>query len=412
MSNDRKYNDQEIAYVIGLRESDLTWEEITEKFNKKFNADVTAPALTSMHHRYKNLFESKDSDHQIKLLKDTHRTRRNNSFTAKDNKEILEKWNQRDDILDVMKLAAKDIFKDLKKNPLKIRALPGTSSKKPSMTKELLLSDIHIGKLVESLTPDGSSKTFFNREIAIKRLKEIADVTLKEIARDSAHYNVERLILAMLGDMIESYTMHGLESAKSCEFGNSRQVYECISLLFRYIIRPLAETGIAIHIPAVAGNHDRSEHDRTFNNPGEENFTFTIYSALRDYCELAGMKNVTWDIPSGPWAVVDIYGKNALYEHGDNAKGPERKSLENLMTTRANQIRKPIEWLRVGHFHCPTQFGLYRIIINGSLPGDDSYSLVKGFMSESTQVLNSYVNTKSRPSPFYKSLNIQLDHIL
>jgi len=412
MSENRKYTNEEIAYLIGLKETDLSWEEITEKFNNKFKSEQSSSALIGVHHRYKNLFEAKDSDHQIKLLKESHRARKNNSHTAKDYKDVLEKWNQRDDILEAIKLAATEINKGLKKSPLRIKPLPGTSSKKPNMTKELLLSDVHFGKLVKSLTEDGTEKTFFNLEIAKKRLKEVTDVTLKEIARDSAHYNVERIILALLGDIIESYTMHGLESSKSCEFGNSRQIYEAIRCIFQYVIRPLAETGLEIIIPAVAGNHDRSEHDRTFNNPGEENFTFTIYCALRDYCELAGLKNVKWQIPSGPWTVVEIYGKNALYEHGDNAKGPERKSLENLMTTRANQIRKPIEWLRVGHFHCPTQFGLYRIIINGSLPGDDSYSLVKGFMSESTQVLNSYVNTKSRPSPFYKSLNIQLDHIL
>src|SRR5690606_42018520 len=67
------------------------------------------------------------------------------------------------------------------------------------------------------------STVTFNLEILKKRLKEVTDVTLKEIARDQAHYNVERLIIALLGDIIESYTMHNLESARGCEFGNSRQ---------------------------------------------------------------------------------------------------------------------------------------------------------------------------------------------
>jgi hypothetical protein len=413
MSTERKYTEQEIAYIIGLKETDLTWEEITEKFNKKFGADVTASALTSMHHRYKHMLESKDSDYQVKLLKDAHRVKRNNSFTAKDYKEVLEKWNQRDDILAAISDAAAAVNKDLKKNPLKVRALPGTSSKKIGMTKELLLSDIHFGKLIE--TDDvvtGQKKVMFNLEILKKRLAEITDVTLKEIARDQAHYNVEKLIVALIGDIIESYTMHSLESAKGCEFGNSRQVYEAAKNLFVIVLRPLAETGIEIEVPAVCGNHDRTESDRTFNLPGEDNVTYIIYHTLKDFCELAGFKNVKFTIPTSPWAVVNIYGKNVLYEHGDNAKGPDRKSLENLMTTRSTQIKKPIEWLRVGHFHCPTQYGLYRIIVNGSLPGDDSYSLIKGFVSESTQTLNSYVNTKSRPSPFYKSLNIQLDHII
>jgi len=402
---DRKYTDQEIAVIIGLKEGDkLSWEEISDKFNEKFGADSNAENIKQLYHRYKNMFDQEG--YHVKVLKDIHRTRKNNSFTARDHKAIIEAWNQRDDILEAVKSAAESINKGLKKNPLKITPIKfNPKDKRPPMTKELLISDIHFGKKVEF---DG--KVYFDLEILKRRLKEVTDVTLKEIQRDSVHYTVEKIIIALLGDIIESATMHGLESAKGCEFGNSRQIYEAMKCLFELVIRPIAETGIPVHIPAVCGNHDRTEHDRTFNNPGEDNVTYIIYNGLRDYCSLAGLKNVTWDIPTGPWAIVNIYGKNALYEHGDNSQGPSRKALEDLMTKRANQTRTQIEWLRVGHFHCETSYGMYKIIINGSGPGDDSYSLVKGFMSEATQVLNSYVKT-TRPNPFYKCLSIQLDHI-
>lgn len=404
--SEKKYTDQEIAFIIGLKESDMTWENITEKFNAKFDCEISSSALISMHHRYKNLFDSKDSDYQIKMLKESYRTRKNNSHTAKEYKKVLEVWNQRDDILEAIKLAASEINKNLKKNPIKVKPVKlDLKIDKPLMTKELLISDIHFGKKVEF-----EGQVLFDLEILKKRLKEVTEVTLKEIARDSAHYTVEKLIIALLGDIIESATMHNLESAKGCEFGNSRQIYEAIKCLFQLVIRPLAETGLTIEIPAVCGNHDRYENERTFNNPGEDNVTYIIYNALKDYCELAGLTNVKFVIPTGPWAIVNIYGKNTLYEHGDNARGADRKALEDLMTRRANQTRTQIEWLRVGHFHCETSYGMYKIIINGSGPGDDSYALIKGFMSEATQVLNSYVKT-SRPNPFYKSLSIQLDHI-
>jgi len=402
--SERKYTDQEIAVLIGMKDSGLSWDEITEKFNKKFNTDISSGALTNIFHRYKNMFDNEG--YQVKVLKDIARTRKNNSFTARDHKEVLDKWNQRDDILEAIKEAALSINRDLKKNPIKLKPIKNDSkNSKPLMTKELLISDIHFGKKVEF-----EGRVLFDLEILKKRLKEVTEVTLKEIQRDSAHYTVEKLIIALLGDIIESATMHGLESAKGCEFGNSRQIYEAMKCLFQLVIRPLAETGLPIEIPAVCGNHDRTEHSRTFSNPGEDNVTYIIYNGLKDYCQLAGLDNVKFIIPTGPWAIVNIYGKNALYEHGDNAKGADRKSLEDLMTRRANQTRTPIEWLRVGHFHCETSYGMYKIIINGSGPGDDSYSLIKGYMSEATQVLNSYVKT-SRPNPFYKCLSIQLDHI-
>jgi predicted phosphodiesterase len=402
---ERKYTDQEIAFIIGLKEGDkLGWDEIADKFNDKFDAASNSESIKQLYHRYKHMFDKED--YQVKVLKDIHRTRKNNSYTSRDYKQVLDAWNQRDDILEAISNAAKDINKGLKKNPIQVKPIKANpKDKKPPMTKELLISDIHFGKKVEF-----EGKVSFDLEILKRRLKEVTDVTLKEIERDSAHYTVERVIIALLGDIIESSTMHGLESAKGCEFGNSRQIYEAMKNLFNLVIRPIAETGIPVHIPAVCGNHDRTEHERTFNNPGEENVTYIIYHGMKQFCELAGLTNVTWDIPTGPSAIVEIYGKNALYEHGDNAQGPGRKALEDLMTKRANQARKPIEWLRVGHFHCETSYGMYKIIINGSGPGDDSYSLVKGFMSEATQVLNSYVKT-TRPNPFYKCLSIQLDHI-
>jgi len=402
---DRKYTDQEIAFIIALKESDkMDWAEVSEKFNQKFQAESNSENIKQLYHRYKNMFDKED--YHVKVLKDIHRTKKNNTYTARDYKHVLQAWNQRDDILEAITNAAKDINKGLKKNPLKVKPLKAISkTKKPPMTKELLISDIHFGKKVEF-----EGKVTFDLEILKRRLQEVTSVTLKEIERDSAHYTVEKIVIALLGDIIESATMHGLESAAGCEFGNSRQIYEAMKNLFELIIRPLAETGLPIHIPAVCGNHDRTEYARTFNNPGEDNVTYIIYHGMKDFCELAGLTNVTWDIPTGPWAIVNIYGKNALYEHGDNSKGADRKALEDLMTRRANQTRMQIEWLRVGHFHCETSFGMYKIIINGSGPGDDSYSLIKGYMSEATQVLNSYVKT-SRPNPFYKCLSIQLDHI-
>jgi hypothetical protein len=411
MMADRKYTEQEIAFIIGLKESnELSWEEVTERFNKKFGVDLNIQVLTQIYHRYKNMFQSED--YHVKVLKDIHRTRKSNGYVARDYKQVLEKWNQRDDILEAITDATKDVNKGLKKNPIKIKALPGCSKNKVNMTKELLLSDIHFGKKVESDNKvTGLKQVTFNLEILKKRLKEVADVTLKEIARDQVHYNVEKLVIALMGDIIESYTMHNLESAKGCEFGNSRQVYEAGKNIFELVLRPLAETGLEVIIPCVAGNHDRAESNRTFNLPGEDNLTYIIYNVLKDYCALAGFKNVKFIIPTAPWIIMDIYGKNVMYEHGDNAKGPDRKSLEDMMTRRANELKTQIEWLRIGHFHCQTVFGLYTSMINGSFPGDDSYALIKGFKSEACQTLNSYVNTDSRPSPFYKSLAIQLDHI-
>lgn len=400
MSNAPKLTEIEIAFIISLKENtDLTWAEIATKFNKKFGATTNANNLANNYQRYKDLFT--EPAFYVKNLKEIHSTRKAKGIMSREYKAVMDSLEKKESILDGVQAAIESSVKKFKAKPIKIKTNRKVQKGKKMMTKEILLSDIHFGKKTD----------VFNLEVCRKRLSEVTRVALEEIKRDSAHYNVEKIIVALMGDIIESATMHNLESAKGCEFGNSRQVYEAIDGLFDIVIKPLALTGMNITVKAVTGNHDRTEQGRTYNDPGEENVTYIIYKALEKLSKAAGFKNVSFDIPKEPWAIEDIYGKYVCYEHGDNSKGMDRKSLENLMTTRSKQIKKPIEWLRIGHFHCKTVYGLFNIMINGSLPGDDSYSLIKGYESEACQVINSYVKTNNRPSPFYKSLAVQLDHI-
>jgi hypothetical protein len=202
--------------------------------------------------------------------------------------------------------------------------------------------------------------------------------------------------------------MHVLESAKGCEFGNAKQIYEALKNIFKIVIVPLHQLDIPMRIVCVTGNHDRDGSQRTYHNPGEENFTYVIYNALKDFCEIGGLKNVEFIIPKEPWAIIDIYGNTVLYEHYDNCKNADRKGLEGLMTKRANQLGITIDYMRGGHFHEPTSFRNGRMQINGCLTGNDSYASVLGFNAEASQTLNSFVNS-SRRYKMYRSFNILLE---
>lgn len=334
------------------------------------------------------------SDDIVKVYKERERLRQKNKELTKQNKEMMSYLNSRDQIV-------QDIG-DLVQNaeiPKKVK-LPKVKKikDKKNMTLELMLSDLHFGKKTDS----------FNLNVARTRMKELCNVTLAEIMRSSAYYNVERIIIALLGDIIESYTMHGLESARGCEFGNSKQVQSSIESIFYDIILPIAHTGIRVDIPAVTGNHDRSEEDRTFSNPGAENLTWIIYNSLSLLAAAHGLTNVVFYIPEGPYQILEIYGNHALYEHGDNAKSNTRVSLEKLISDRQAQSKKVIDFFRFGHFHEDTMYGRGRAIGNGSLPGQDSYANIKGYVSNPGQTLNYYVETKKRPTCFYRSFPIYL----
>lgn len=392
------YTDEQIAFVLHQKKvSKRSYEEIQVKYNKKFDKNLSEIDIQQCFQKYENAFENNHYD--IKKLKDLARAKKSNSFTAKENRTIIQSWNDRDDIFASIKAATKEL------NKLKIKPLKRTvSKKKKHMTKELLLSDIHFGKLIT----EGDVKAPFNLKICKARLNTVVQATIAEIERDSKEYNIDEIVIALLGDIIENYSMHVLESARGCEFGNSKQVYEALINIFKIVIVPLNQLGIKIRVAAVTGNHDRDGSQKTFNNPGEENFTYIIYNTLRDFCEIGGLKNIEFIIAKDPWAIIQIYGNNILYEHYDNCKSPDRKALEALMTKRAHQLRIPIDYMRGGHYHEPTSFRNGRMQINGCLTGNDSYASVLGFSGDASQTVNSYVNS-SRRYKMYRSFNILLD---
>lgn len=294
----------------------------------------------------------------------------------------------------------KIVAESLKQLPIeKAKVVTPKTVKGAKMTMELMVSDVHYGKL----TGD------FNFEECRKRMQNLSEVFLGEYDRKQKEgYNVERIIIALLGDLIESYTMHGLESAAGCEFGNSQQVQSAITSLYYDIILPIAKLGVDVYIPAVTGNHDRSEINRTMQQPGVNNLTWIIYSTLQEYCKIAGLKNVTFDITKESYIIGEIYGCNILWEHGDNTKANTKRGFEALMESRARQNNVTLHFGRFGHWHEYACFDRGRIIVNESVCGQDSYAHVKGFLTSAGQTINYYVETKNRPSSFYYSFPVFL----
>ena len=273
-------------------------------------------------------------------------------------------------------------------------------SGKKNMTMELMLSDIHFGKKTET----------FDLTVVSDRMARLTKVFLQEIEQKKAQgYNVERLILSLLGDIIESYTMHGSESSLSCEFGNPKQIYSAIKVLFDEVFLPIGMTGIKIDVPSVAGNHDRTEVNRTFNNPGENYMTWVIYNCLKDYCEIAGLTNITFDIPVGGFTTTEIYGHTILFEHLDNLKSTAKEVLDKLMENRGKQLGKRIKMVRGGHWHEYVCYDRGRAIINESACGQDSYAKVKGYASTAGQTINFYVDDKNLPNAFLYSYPVCLE---
>lgn len=396
-----KWLENEIAYIINQKDTtDLTWVEITDKYNKKFKRDKNFEAIKKCYQRYKNYLDQ--SDIHVKTLKDIHRTKKNNSYTAKQNKTILDEWVKREDLLETIENTVKKIALT-KYSPAK---RPAKAKSKDNMTLEALISDVHYGKLIDHI--DGN---YVDNEVIRERMRKVSRSIIKEIARESKSFNVERVILAMLGDIIENADFHGQESQKGVEFSTSRQVQEAINSLFFDLILPLAQTGVKVDVPCVTGNHDRISQNKTYHKPGEDNLTFIIYKTLELLCQQSNLKNVKFQITPQLYTAIDIYGNKVIYEHGDELKNLNRDTMANQMAKRQVQLGIVAHFYRVGHWHEPVSYGQGRMMVNGSVPGQDSFADSKGFCSEAIQILNYYVQTDKRDTCFFRSFPIYLQKI-
>jgi len=330
-----------------------------------------------------------EGDLDLASISDNGKTKR---YISKLEKELGNIKSFEEMALSTIKSSIKDL------NIKKVKLPKKKKSKNKKMTMELQLSDIHFGKKSEE----------FDLDICRERLQKLTSVFLGELEQKEKSFNVEKIVIALLGDIIESYHMHGQESALSCEFNTPKQVQESIQSLFWDTIYPIALTGIDIVIPAVTGNHDRVEHKKTLNNPGENNLTWIIYNTLLMLVEAHNLKNVEFIIPRCGFTSLNIYGSNVLYEHGDELKNPAKDTILKHMEKRGRQLKLILHMSRFGHWHEAVCFDRGRAIINESVCGQDSYAREKGFDSTAGQTINYYVETDNRPTSFYYSFPVWL----
>lgn len=386
------YTDDQLKFIIESRESGLTWKDTASLYSDKFE-EKSLDAIRRAYLKYQYHNELKVDEVDIGLLRSLRTTRRANAAMGKQNRIILDQAITFEQVLESLR----EMKFELPKYP-SLKEIK-SQSKGKAMTIEAMLSDIHFGKKTKH----------FNDAICVRRLQQFRDALLMEIDTNSKTFKIDKVIVALLGDIIENATMHGVESMMGCEYSNPQQVQRAIEVLFQEVLVPLAATGLKIEVPCVTGNHDRPDERKTFHDPGLSHLTHIVYRTLELLCKTAKFKNVTFFIAEKSYLLHKIYDNHILYEHFDLVRSTQKKSFEDQIQKRQTQLGTIIDFFHGGHFHEYTCWDRGRIIINGSVPGPDSYSDTLGFDSHASQTINLYVKTASRPNCFYKSFPVYLD---
>src|SRR5690606_35072704 len=130
--------------------------------------------------RYRHYFDV--DDNHIRTLKSIHSTKRRSATTAKESRTILDYWEKRDDLLETIQ----NTVKQISLTKYKVPKYPKKAKSKRNMTLELPFSDVHYGKLVDSI--EGN---YVNNEVIRERVRKVASSVVKEIKRESMSFNVE-----------------------------------------------------------------------------------------------------------------------------------------------------------------------------------------------------------------------------
>jgi hypothetical protein len=272
------------------------------------------------------------------------------------------------------------------------------------ITIEVLFSDLQIGKLMDG----------YDSQVAVRRVEEYIEVIMARIASyELQGYRIEKIILAVLGDVIESDKKHE-NSGRGCDIGTADQMKMAIELLYHQIIKRLATVGAPMDVVMITGNHDHDGHGLSMFMPGREHLSWPLYHAVRMLSEAQGI-DAEFFIPEGSHLIHSVYGCNILYEHGVGVATSEA-AMKSHVAKRINQTKQYIHLYRMGDKHNICRFNNDRFVVNGAFFGDDrigsDFSGIKGYDGEPAQVMFAYVQrTDDRRTPIFDSLVIQLGHI-
>lgn len=343
--------------------------------------------------------ESHEVDRAKELVK-TRNAQATSLQLRRDNRALIDAIGTVEDFMDGIRKAVGTIKRSR-------RLVPRPSNKTGTpVTVELVFSDLQIGKL--------SSE--YNTVVAFKRVEAYGRAVMMQIEQKiKLGFNVERVVLAIIGDIIESDKKHD-NSARATDTGTAQQIHDAVVAIWKYVILPLATLGIKVDVPCVTGNHDWDGHGITMFRPGREQLSYPLYKSLELLAETAGLDQFKFDVVDGSFAHQSIYGQRVLYEHGVGVSVTET-SMKAHKIKRTEQLGEFITYFRMGDKHNVSQFNSGQYVVNGAFFGSEGtgieYSSIAGYSSVAAQWMGFHCPRKQGDGRFtlYDQCIIQLAHI-
>ncbi|GEM88174.1 hypothetical protein [Meiothermus granaticius] len=255
---------------------------------------------------------------------------------------------------------------------------------KTPVSKLLMLSDTHVGKVVE---PDQTlGYGGYNTEIFVDRLAALEDAVLSILEGHTAN-PVEQLVVVMLGDMLDGALSHANEADQTLTLFD--QWFTASHALAQFL------RNLAAHVPVMdvytaVGNHTRWQNQRKMPSVNRysnlDHFLYHHIAALtRD------VRNICWHLDKQPFAVFAVQGWTFMAGHGEHLRGGDRalgipahavNRHVNTQTQLALKAGRPVPAYHLfgdKHKSVNLPHALGEVVFNGSFVGVDNYALASGF---------------------------------
>lgn len=235
-------------------------------------------------------------------------------------------------------------------------------------------SDLHACEVVDREQMNGLNA--FDWDVMLKRHERLATSLLSY--KDNRPYAVEGLHVFALGDMLTGDIHDELRvtNEKVLTEGTFQLALDMAAWL-----EELVPEFPEIRVSCVFGNHGRRSKKPSFKS-AYDNWDWLFYQTLA--LALRSYPSVTFEISKAAHLAVEVYDRRFLLWHGDGVQsnmpgvpwgGIQRRTKE-LSDTYA-RLGRPIDHFAVGHYHEPNSVFGGRILMNGSVKGQDEYSLAR-----------------------------------
>jgi len=291
---------------------------------------------------------------------------------------------------DMMIDMVKEAKEDLKAGGgLEADASPVSSDKESIV---IMLSDLHIGKVVENEGID-----VYNTEIALKRIEELTQGIQRVIDHARKGTQIDEVVVLCLGDLVDNEAIYH-SHAHHIDSHVALQVKNTTRALWR-MITTLAETeGIdKVRVLCVRGNHGRSG---AIGGHEDSNFDTIVHDGLEWSSILHGDSRITVSSRYSQFNIAEVKGHRILMRH--EAPAHADTSAAKSRISGWLDLHSPIAAITYGHLHHPSisTYNDRYLFMNGSLVGGDDLSERMAVGNAPTQLLFG-VTRKRLPSFIY-----------